>query len=128
MISLPIVAFCLLSDAVRLTMASRLFVASYAGTISTLNFSANSSSSTGYTLDLIAQTDAVGPNPSWLTLDQKRNILYCTEPGLMSTHGTLNSLAIEDNGTLALVNAVSTPIGAAYAGIYGEDDAIGVAI
>lgn len=46
----------------------------------------------------------------------------------MSTHGTLNSLAIEDNGTLALVNAVSTPIGAAYAGIYGEDDAIGVAI
>jgi 6-phosphogluconolactonase (cycloisomerase 2 family) len=116
-----------MSIAVPHVMAAKIFVASYSGTISTLEFSSKNNSSTGYSLDLIAQSKEVGPTPSWLTLDRKRNFLYCTEPGVSSAHGTLNSLAIGDNGTLTLDNSISTPTGAAYAGTYGRDDAIGVA-
>jgi hypothetical protein len=118
-------AIRLFSATIPYTMASRLFVASYSGTITTLEFLGSNSS--GYSLGIVEQTKAVSPNPSSLTLDKSRKILYATEPGVNGPNGTLNSLAISSNGSLSLADSMATPQGAANARLYGKGQAIGAA-
>jgi 6-phosphogluconolactonase (cycloisomerase 2 family) len=103
----------------------RLFVASYVGTITTLDFALDVSR--GYSLDVVASTTACSPNPSWISLDPDRNVLYCTEPGVAGPNGTLVSLSIQPDGGLSFLDSVQTPIGAAYSGLYDDNQALGVA-
>ena len=107
----------------------RLFVASYAGTVITLELSYDAPR--GYSLGVVASTKACFPKPSWITLDPVRNVLYCNEPGVngavKARQGTLHAFSIELDGSLVLRGSTSTPIGAAYSAVYGENQALGVA-
>ena len=103
----------------------RLFAASYAGTIATLEFCGIASQS--HSLELVSSSDVCGPTPSWITLDSKRKTLYCTEAGVNTGVGTLYSLAIQPDSSLLPIGKISTPIGAAHSAIFDDGRAIAVA-
>ena len=107
----------------------RLFVASYAGTVTTLELS--SSAQRGFSFEVIASTRACCPKPSWITLDPERNVLYCTEPGVngavKAANGTLHTFYIQPDGSLVPRGSTSTPVGAAYSALYSNNQALGVA-
>jgi hypothetical protein len=105
-------------------MAVRLFVSSYAGTITPLELSKKS---TAYSLDVVAISRECTPNPSWITLDRGGSVLYCTELGVRTENGTLNTLSIQNDGSLRKVDSIPTLIGAAFAGIYGHEQAMCIA-
>jgi 6-phosphogluconolactonase (cycloisomerase 2 family) len=110
------------------TEATRLFVASYAGTITTINVSKDHSS--GYSLQETTSTLACalpGSPPSWIVLDKKGETLYCTNPGQDLPNGKLFSLDVEKNGSLTPLNSIDTPLSAAYAAIYNNNNALAVA-
>lgn len=110
---------------------TRLFIASYAGTISTLELTDNSK---GYSLSKTSESrlcnlaDGKSP-PSWITLDANKNILYCLNPGESSElrSGMLFSLKIHENGTLSMLDSIAVPKSAAHAAIFDEGDSLGVA-
>ncbi|RAK95907.1 putative isomerase YbhE [Aspergillus ibericus CBS 121593] len=82
------------------SVASRLYAASYAGTVTTLSLSQSRGQ---YELDTIAQSTDCGVNPSWLMLDSEHRVLYCLDEAVDYTNGTLTSLAIGANGTLTRI-------------------------
>ena len=102
-----------------------LFVASYNGTISTLELIQDASNN--YSLGIIASTTICGPNPSWITLDLARDVLYCTEPGMKTGAGTLYSFSVQPDGSLILLDSLATPIGAAHFALHSHNQALAVA-
>ena len=111
------------SNSGHLTM--HLFVASYNGTISTLEFSRDASNN--YSLCIVTSTTICGPNPSWITLDRTRGVLYCSEPGMKTGAGTLYSLSVQPDGSLVILDSLPTPIGAAHSALYSDNQALAVA-
>ena len=103
----------------------RLFVGSYAGTISTLELYQNASGE--YSVDLVHSTRVCSPTPSWITLDFDHRLIYCTEGGRETATGTLYSLRIQPDGSLVELGKVLVPIGAAHSAIYDGGNALGVA-
>ncbi|KAB5532665.1 Lactonase, 7-bladed beta-propeller-domain-containing protein [Coniochaeta sp. 2T2.1] len=98
--------------------ATLLYVASYSGTVTTLNLTATTSGSPS--LQSVASSPGCGPNPSWLTLDKATSTLYCLNEGLNSPNGSLASLGTSTNGVLTLKSNVTTPLGPVSAVIYGK--------
>lgn len=102
--------------------ATRLFVTSYAGTLTTLDLS---KSPTGYDVHSVASTNSCSPSPSWLTLDKPNKLLYCidenTSQGYPDGHGSVNSYLINDNGTLSQTARVSTSAGPVSGVLYGDE-------
>lgn len=107
------------------SLASRLFVASYSGTVSTLSLHEGHAGSDS--LSLIATSTFCTPNSSWLTLDRQRDILYCSGRGLTSLNGSLNSLKVQPDGRLVPLDRVLTPIGAVSSVLYADGSALAVA-
>ncbi|APA08283.1 hypothetical protein sscle_03g030530 [Sclerotinia sclerotiorum 1980 UF-70] len=106
-------------------LASRLFVASYAGTVSTLSLTEDASGA--YSLGLIATSTACAANSSWITKDSERDVLFCADRGLTSDHGTLNSLQIQSDGSLKALDRIQTPVGAAATVLYANNTGLAVA-
>jgi hypothetical protein len=101
--------------------ATLLYVSSYAGTITTLSLSLPASSNAtgeGH-LRAIASTQGCAPNPSWLTLDYPKSILYCADEGLTGPNGTLSSYKTSENGTLVQLDKIDTLSGPVSTVIYG---------
>ncbi len=118
---------CLLSLALQ-SEAATLFVASYAGTLTTIDVSGHASQ--GRNLRQITQSDACaipGSPPSWITLDAARDTLYCTNPGVDLPSGKLISIHVQRNGSLATLDTIDVPIYAAHSAIYNRGDTIGIA-
>lgn len=106
-------------------LADRLFVASYSGEISTLSLEKDAYGS--YSLEVIATSTACAGNSSWITLDHERNTLFCADRGLVAENGTLNSLKIQDDGSLVALDRIQTPVGAAATVMYANHTALAVA-
>ncbi|KAL1845853.1 hypothetical protein VTK73DRAFT_423 [Phialemonium thermophilum] len=98
--------------------ATLLYVASYAGNITTLNLTLHSN--TSGSLHAVSSTDGCAPNPSWLTLDRANSTLYCLDEGLNVHKGTLSSYKTSEDGTLARLDKVDTIWGPVYGAIYGS--------
>ena len=81
-------------------VASRLYAASYAGTVTTLSLSQSRGQ---YELETVAQSTACGVNPSWLMLDSEHRFLYCIDEAVDLANGTVTSFAIGANGTLTRI-------------------------
>ncbi|KAL2817007.1 Lactonase, 7-bladed beta-propeller-domain-containing protein [Aspergillus cavernicola] len=84
---------------------SRLYAASYAGTVSSLSLT---KSGPNYELTTLSQTTDCGTSPSWLMLDKQNEVLYCLDEGVDLPNATLTSFQIKSNGSLARITQLST--------------------
>ena len=100
-----------------LCRATNLYVASYAGNITTLQLTAESGS---YQLQSVHENGGCAPNPSWLTLDQSRGYLYCQDEGLTAPNGSLSSYSVAQDGKLTLLDKAATITGPVNSVIYGN--------
>ncbi|KAK5089651.1 hypothetical protein LTR70_006539 [Exophiala xenobiotica] len=106
---------CLLGAA-SLSSATTLFVASYAGTVASLSLTENGGS---YSLNQTFVSNDCAPNPSWLTLDANRGLLFCLNEGLETVNGSLSSFKVNRDGSLVHVQNTTTISGPVSGVIYG---------
>ena len=99
------------------TSATNLFVASYSGNITTLSLTESNGT---VSLESTFFNPNCGPNPSWLTLDASRGLLFCLNEGLTSPNGSLSSFTINRNGSLSHVKNETTINGPVSGVIYGN--------
>ncbi|PYH95725.1 putative isomerase YbhE [Aspergillus ellipticus CBS 707.79] len=95
--------------------ASRLYAASYAGTVTTLSLAQSQGKAE---LSTIAQSTDCGVNPSWLMLDEAHRVLYCLDEAVDATNGTLTSFAVNSNGSLARITQLETMAGPVQSHFY----------
>uniref|UniRef100_A0A8H7K7J0 6-phosphogluconolactonase n=1 Tax=Bionectria ochroleuca TaxID=29856 RepID=A0A8H7K7J0_BIOOC len=100
---------------------TRLYVASYAGTVSTVELN------NAGQLEVTATATECALTPSWLTLDQRKKLLYCTDRDLTSGNGTLNTFKTSSDGRLVHLSRVPTIPGTVSSVTYGKN-ANGLAI
>ncbi|CAG9952148.1 unnamed protein product [Clonostachys rosea f. rosea IK726] len=100
---------------------TRLYVASYAGTVSTVELN------NAGQLEVTTTATECALTPSWLTLDQRKKLLYCTDRDLTSGNGTLNTFKTSSDGRLVHLSRVPTIPGTVSSVTYGKN-ANGLAI
>lgn len=88
--------------------ASRLYAASYAGTVTELRLS---KPGLNYQLGAVSQTNECGTSPSWLMVDRANDILYCLDEAVDLPNATLTSFNMNSNGSLATVQQLQTIAG-----------------
>ncbi|KAK4609023.1 putative 6-phosphogluconolactonase [Fulvia fulva] len=113
MLSTNLLALC----ATTASAATNLFVADYSGNVTTLSLSETNGT---YKLEQTSINDGCAPNPSWLTIDPARGVLYCLNEGLSSPNGSLSSFTINADGSLEHVQNTTTANGPVSGIIYGE--------
>ena len=88
------------------TSATKLYVSSYTGNITTLNLLYSNGA---YQLAQLESNNGCQPNASWLHLDAKNSNLYCVDEGIETGVGSLNSFKVNHTtGVLTRVNREST--------------------
>ncbi|KAL8677706.1 MAG: hypothetical protein Q9186_005890 [Xanthomendoza sp. 1 TL-2023] len=97
--------------------ATRLYVSSYTGNITTFNLT---HTGTNYSLARLDATNACAPNASWLQIDVKKRNLFCLDEGMIGPNGSLTSFKINDDktGSLKLVKHASIPAAPVNSAIY----------
>ncbi|KAJ9485148.1 hypothetical protein VN97_g8209 [Penicillium thymicola] len=109
----PILLSTILFGAV--STASKLYAASYSGTVTTLSpRRANGS----YELSIVAQTKDCGISPSWLTLDSDHDLMLCLNEGLGDSNSSLTSFRINSNGSLTTLDVQETVSGPVMSALY----------
>lgn len=106
-------------------LATNLFVTSYAGTITSLALTERKGV---YNLAQAFTTGDCGPNPSWLTIDANRGLLFCLNEGLSTPNGSLSTFKIEEDGNLNHVQNTTTISGPVSSVIYGRSEKRGIAL
>lgn len=107
------------------TSATKLYVATSDGNLTTLSFTESSNATS---LTTTSVTPDCGPNPSWLMLEPTEHILYCLDRGSSSSlNGSMNSFSIDPSGNLTRINRVDAPISGVSAHIFGEEGTRGIA-
>ncbi|XXG98277.1 hypothetical protein Hte_004600 [Hypoxylon texense] len=110
--------------------ATLLYVTSYAGTVTTLSLTLpddDSAATTAATLETISNSTDCGPNPSWLSLDYSKNLLFCLDEGFNGPYGGVTSFYTNDDGTLTTLNkldVIQGPVSIAEFGVGGHGLAI----
>ncbi|KAK5111865.1 hypothetical protein LTR62_004597 [Meristemomyces frigidus] len=97
--------------------ATNLFVSDYSGYINTFSLTASNGS---YNLENTFSNTECAPNPSWLTLDSNRGLLFCLNEGLETVNGSLSSFTVNRNGSLTHIKNETSIIGPVNGVIYGE--------
>ena len=96
--------------------ASKLFVSSYTGNITTFNLTHINGT---YNLVQLANNNGCSPNASWLHLDAKQEHLYCVDEGIVVANGSLTSFKVDKkSGILTQVNHTATPLAPVNSVIY----------
>lgn len=90
------------------TMASRLYAASYTGTVTELRLS---KPGLHHELGSVSHTNDCGTSPSWLMVDRENEILYCLDEAVNLPNATLTSFKMDSNGSLAKVEQLQTITG-----------------
>lgn len=86
--------------------ASNLFISDYAGNVTAVRLTGDLAD--GYQLTQIgSKYHECGVNPSWLTIDSGRGILYCFDEGF-STPAGVTSFSIKKNGQLVRIQNFNT--------------------
>lgn len=110
--------------------ATLLYVASYAGTVTTLRLTLPDDDcvdGTAATLATVSNSTGCGPNPSWLSLDYSKNFLFCLNEGLTDPYGSVTSFVTNDDGTLTTqdtLQVIQGPVSIAEFGLGGHGLAI----
>lgn len=102
-----------------LAQDARLFVTSYAGTLSTLSL--KSPDAGQYKLMNTSVSRRCNPSPSWISVDIVSSSLICVGEGMTSKNGTLTTFNINnDNGTVAPISSIDTLGGPVFGSYYGD--------
>ncbi|KAI0394391.1 Lactonase, 7-bladed beta-propeller-domain-containing protein [Xylariaceae sp. FL0594] len=107
--------------------ATRLYVTSYAGTVTTLDLTTPKRFGLAPKLETIASTTACGAQPSWLDLDYSKNLLYCLDEAWGQPNGAVTSFHTNADGSLtpiAEADLVAGPVSIADFGVAGSGLAI----
>jgi 6-phosphogluconolactonase (cycloisomerase 2 family) len=107
-----------------LSRAVNLYVASYAGNITTLSLLQNPDYS--YKLTQTATFNTSTHTPSWLTLNRQNNVLYMIDEAVNATNGTVVSYKTSYTGHLTEIQRVEDIGGGVYAAFYGSGSALAV--
>ena len=103
--------------AATLTSATNLFIADYGGDVTSVSLTEKVGN---YSLDKTFTNRQCAPNPSWLTIDANRGLLFCLNEGLTTPNGSLSSFTINTDGSLTHVQNTTTPNGPVSGVIYGN--------
>jgi len=101
-----------------------LYVASYAGNITSLSLLQNGDSS--YNLTQTTTFNSSTHTPSWLTLDRQNNVLYMIDEAVNATNGTVVSYKTSYTGKLTEIQRVQDIGGGVHATFYGSGSALAV--
>ncbi|OQV02107.1 hypothetical protein CLAIMM_07357 [Cladophialophora immunda] len=101
----------------------RLFVASYDGVLRTIEFSEEQTTGN---LKVVAECKDCAPNPSWITLDTKKKVLFCNSNDGANLKGSLNSYSIRKDGSLERLDSLAAHVGAAYQTFYNDRNALAI--
>ncbi|KAJ6149080.1 Cytochrome cd1-nitrite reductase-like C-terminal heme d1 [Penicillium samsonianum] len=93
-------------------LATKLYAASYAGFVTSLNFTQSNELST------LFQTTDCGSSPSWLMLDSPNSVLYCLDEAIDAPNGTISTLRTHPDGTLTKLAQLKTPAGPVMSAMY----------
>ena len=107
----------LLALSATLTSATKLFIADYYGTITTASLTAANGE---YSFTKTSEAKGCAPNPSWLTADTNRGLLFCMNEGLTSPIGSLASFTINDDASIKFVKNETSLNGPVSGVIYGH--------
>jgi 6-phosphogluconolactonase (cycloisomerase 2 family) len=116
------VVFTLLLLCKYVAIAENLFVSHYSGAIYTLSLTTDGNGT--YTLATTSSIRGGGQQPSWLTWDAERRMLYSADEVGFGA-GSISSFAVAANGTLTLTAKATAPVGAVHNGLYGGTDGRG---
>ncbi|KAL8765673.1 MAG: hypothetical protein Q9209_007311 [Squamulea sp. 1 TL-2023] len=112
------VALIALAATASTVSATRLYVSSYTGNITTFDFTKTGNAT--YDLARLDTTIGCSPNASWLQIDVKHRNLFCLDEGIVVANGSLASFKINDDkiGSLKLVNNASVPAAPVHSALY----------
>jgi 6-phosphogluconolactonase (cycloisomerase 2 family) len=113
-----------LAPLMGLSRAVNLYVASYAGNITTLSLLQNRDCS--YNLTQTSTFNTSTHTPSWLTLNRQNNVLYMIDEAVNATNGTVVSYRTSYTGHLTEIQRVEDIGGGVYATFYGSGSALAV--
>lgn len=100
-----------------LASSTNIFVSDYSGLITSISLT---ESNGNYTATKTFTNTNCAPNPSWLTLDPDRGLLFCLNEGLESLNGSLSSFLVNTDGSLTHVKNATTIDGPVNGVIYGN--------
>jgi len=123
-VQLPLLQALTLST---LSHATKIYVSSYSGNITTVSVTPKADGSGNLTLAAISSTTGCLPNPSWLELDKNKSTLYCADEGISTAKANFTSFSISGNGTLQRRDEIVTLNGGVYSTIYGNGSVLALA-
>jgi 6-phosphogluconolactonase (cycloisomerase 2 family) len=123
-VQLPLLQALTLST---LSHATKIYVSSYSGNITTVSVTPKADSSGNLTLAAISSTVGCLPNPSWLELDKNKSTLYCADEGISTTKANFTSFSVASNGTLQRRDEIVTLNGGVYSTTYGNGSVLALA-
>jgi 6-phosphogluconolactonase (cycloisomerase 2 family) len=106
------------------SLAVNLYVASYAGNLTTLSLLQNPDDS--YHLAQTSTFNTLTNSPSWLTLNRQNNVLYMIDEAMSATNGTIVSYKTSFTGHLTEIQRVEAMEGGLHAAFYGSGSALAV--
>jgi 6-phosphogluconolactonase (cycloisomerase 2 family) len=108
------------------SLAVNLYVASYAGNITTLSLLQTPEGS--YHLTQTSTFNTSTNNPSWLLLNRQNNVLYMMDEAneVNNTNGTVVSYKTSFTGHLTEIQRVKSMAGGLHAAFYGSGSALAV--
>jgi len=106
--------------------ATKIYVSSYSGNITTVSVTP-STNGDNLTLSAISSTNGCSPNPSWLELDKSTSYLYCADEGLNTPMANFASFHTSQNGSLTLLDKITTLNGGVYSKIYSNGSFLALA-
>ncbi|KAG0652640.1 putative 6-phosphogluconolactonase [Hyphodiscus hymeniophilus] len=107
------------------SLATKLCVSSYAGTITSLQLDQETNGK--FTLNQTAVNTGSQPNPAWLTKDPFKDVLYCVDEGLAVPNGTLASYKTSASGELTQIDHHSVISGPVSSVVYNGGAALALA-
>lgn len=106
------------------SLAVNLYVASYAGNLTTLSLLQSPDNS--YHLTQTSTFNTSTNSPSWLTLNRQNNVLYMIDEAMSATNGTIVSYKTSFTGHLTEIQRVEAMEGGLHAAFYGSGSALAV--
>lgn len=105
-------------------LAVNLYVASYAGNITSLSLLQKTDGS--YNLSQTSSFNSSTHTPSWLTLNKQNNVLYMVDEAVNATNGTVVSYKASYTGKLSEIARVTDIGGGVDATFFGSGSALAV--